>query len=84
MSFKSCTVSLLNIFSILMKQLFLILLTALLFQCNISAQTTQKQYQPTWESLASRPYPEWFKDAKLGIFIHWSLSSVPAWSGKEQ
>jgi len=67
-----------------MKQLFLILLTALLLPCNVKAQTTQKQYQPTWESLATRPYPQWFKDAKLGIFIHWSLSSVPAWSGKEQ
>lgn len=42
------------------------------------------QAESSWESLRSRPYPAWFRDAKLGIFIHWSLSSVPAWSGKEQ
>jgi alpha-L-fucosidase len=45
-----------------------------------NAQTTE----PNWESLKSRPYPQWFKDAKLGIFIHWSVSSVPSFCGKEQ
>ncbi len=44
----------------------------------------QKINQSEWQSLRERPYPQWFNDAKLGIFIHWSLSSVPAWSGKEQ
>lgn len=28
-------------------------------------------------------YPQWFKEAKLGIFIHWGLYSVPAYGGKE-
>lgn len=28
----------------------------------------------------SRPLPRWFDDAKLGIFIHWGLYSVPAWA----
>ncbi len=37
-------------------------------------------YEPTWESLATRPIPPWFGDAKFGIFIHWGLYSVPAWS----
>ena len=41
----------------------------------ITAQT----YEPTWESLDSRPIPEWFEDAKFGIFIHWGVYSVPAW-----
>ncbi len=35
------------------------------------------------KSVQQRPYPEWFKDAKLGIFIHWGLYSVPAYGGKE-
>ncbi len=35
------------------------------------------------KSVQERPYPEWFKDAKLGIFIHWGLYSVPAYGGKE-
>lgn len=38
-----------------------------------------QNYQPTWESIDSRPIPEWFSDAKFGIFIHWGLFSVPAW-----
>lgn len=35
------------------------------------------------EKLKNRPYPQWFKDAKFGIFIHWGLYSVPAYGGKE-
>jgi alpha-L-fucosidase len=70
--------------SIMNKLLFLLLLCVLIFTDGANAQTSQNQYQPTWESLNARPYPQWFRDAKLGIFIHWSLSSVPAWSGKEQ
>ncbi len=42
------------------------------------------QVQPNWESIQARPYPQWFSDAKLGIFIHWGLFSVPAYSGPEQ
>ncbi len=38
-----------------------------------------KDYAPNWESLDSRPTPQWYKDAKFGIFIHWGLYSVPAW-----
>jgi len=37
-------------------------------------------YEPTWESLKKHPLPDWFQDAKLGIFIHWGLYSVPAWA----
>jgi len=36
-------------------------------------------YEPTWESLDSRPIPEWFGNDKFGIFIHWGVYSVPAW-----
>jgi len=37
-------------------------------------------YQPTWESLNQHKLPKWFMDAKLGIFIHWGVYSVPAWA----
>lgn len=43
----------------------------------------QKSYPDTWEYLRSRPYPQWFKDAKLGIFIHWGVYSVPSYCGPE-
>ena len=42
-----------------------------------------QQVKSTWESLNQRGYPQWFSDAKLGIFIHWGLYSVPAYGGKE-
>jgi len=35
------------------------------------------------KKINERPYPQWFKDAKLGIFIHWGLYSVPAYGSKE-
>ncbi|MEZ4616751.1 MAG: alpha-L-fucosidase [Caldilineaceae bacterium] len=37
-------------------------------------------YQPTYESVSRHPVPNWFHDAKLGIFIHWGLYSVPAYA----
>ena len=40
----------------------------------------QVRYEPRWESLDSRPTPQWFTDAKFGIFIHWGIYSVPAWA----
>lgn len=36
-------------------------------------------FEASWESLeANYRVPEWFKDAKFGIFMHWGLYSVPA------
>ena len=37
-------------------------------------------YEPTLESVSKHAVPNWFHDAKLGIFIHWGLYSVPAWA----
>ncbi|MDQ4212511.1 alpha-L-fucosidase [Microbacterium capsulatum] len=28
----------------------------------------------------SQGVPEWYRDAKLGFFVHWGLYSVPAWA----
>ncbi|GJQ87120.1 Fuca [Trypoxylus dichotomus] len=39
-------------------------------------------YEPTWESLDSRPLPEWYDQAKIGIFIHWGVYSVPAFGSE--
>lgn len=38
-----------------------------------------QSYSADWESLDQRPLPQWFSDAKFGIFIHWGVYSVPAW-----
>ncbi len=38
------------------------------------------KYEAKWESLKLHPLPAWFNNAKLGIFVHWGLYSVPAWA----
>ena len=39
-------------------------------------------YEPTWESLDARPLPSWYDEAKIGIFIHWGVFSVPAFKNE--
>ena len=41
-----------------------------------------KKYEPNWESIDTRPLPEWFNEAKFGIFIVWGPYSVPSWVTK--
>ena len=56
---------------------------AFLFFLAFSAISAVSQVLPTWESINQRGYPQWFSDAKLGIFIHWGVYSVPAYASKE-
>jgi alpha-L-fucosidase len=42
----------------------------------------QERYQPTWESLKKYKTPDWYRDAKFGIFIHWGVYSVPAFGSE--
>lgn len=37
-------------------------------------------YLPGHESLRRHQVPDWYHDAKLGIFVHWGLYSVPGWA----
>ena len=37
-------------------------------------------FEPTLESVRQHQVPAWYDGAKLGIFIHWGLYSVPAWA----
>lgn len=39
---------------------------------------TQK-YQPTWHSIRSHQTPQWFQDAKFGIYTHWGVYCVPGY-----
>ncbi len=40
------------------------------------------KYEARWDSLRQYQVPEWFKDAKLGIFIHWGVYAVPAFGSE--
>ena len=51
------------------------------------------KYNATWSSLDARPLPAWYDDAKIGIFLHWGVFSVPSfgsewfwsnWNGKSK
>ena len=35
------------------------------------------KFQPTWESLQQYQSPEWFRDAKFGIWAHWGPQCEP-------
>jgi alpha-L-fucosidase len=41
-------------------------------------QANDGPYRPDWATLVKYQAPEWYKDAKFGIFIHWGVYSVPA------
>jgi len=42
----------------------------------------QGPFRPDWESLQKYQAPDWYKDAKFGIFIHWGVYSVPAFGNE--
>jgi len=42
----------------------------------------QGPFRADWESLQKYEVPEWYKDAKFGIFIHWGAYSVPAFGNE--
>lgn len=60
--------------------LFLILMGMLMPASKLSTAQEHAKYEPTLESLDTHPLPQWYADAKLGIFIHWGLYSVPGWA----
>ena len=41
-------------------------------------QANDGAFRPDWASLVKYEQPQWYKDAKFGIFIHWGVYSVPA------
>ena len=66
-----------------------ILLALLMAAGTASAQTSyqvpvsekdepmaQGKFQPTWESLVNYQTPEWFRNAKFGIWAHWGPQCV--------
>jgi alpha-L-fucosidase len=38
--------------------------------------------QASWESLAQHPAPDWFRDAKFGIYAHWGVYCVPGYNSE--
>jgi alpha-L-fucosidase len=58
---------------------FILFLLIITINQNVYAQ---ERYQANWESLKKYQVPDWFRDAKFGIFIHWGVYSVPAFGSE--
>ncbi|MFI6356881.1 alpha-L-fucosidase [Streptomyces sp. NPDC050743] len=47
------------------------------------AQAAPSTYTPDWTSVDQHPpTPEWFQDAKFGIYFHWGVFSAPAYDNE--
>jgi len=49
---------------------------------TVDTVNQQGPFRADWESLQKYEVPEWYKDAKFGIFIHWGAYSVPAFGNE--
>lgn len=48
----------------------------------IDKTINEGRYKDNWDSLSNHKIPNWYYKAKFGIFIHWGLYSVPAFSNE--
>jgi alpha-L-fucosidase len=44
---------------------------------KITTGLAAMEFQPTWESLKQYSVPEWYRDAKFGIWAHWGPQCQP-------
>lgn len=51
----------------------------LIFLLITTTSVRGQKYKPTWESVKQHQTPDWFPDAKFGIYFHWGPYSVPAY-----
>lgn len=45
--------------------------------CQSSEVKTTGKFEPTWQSLKEYQVPEWFRNAKFGIWAHWGPQCQP-------
>ncbi|MGI6341682.1 MAG: alpha-L-fucosidase [Bacteroidales bacterium] len=49
-----------------------------------NCQETKPSFDENIKSIREHGYPKWFTDAKVGIFIHWGVYSVPSYAGRDK
>jgi alpha-L-fucosidase len=49
---------------------------------DVDSANAQGPFRADWESLQKFEAPDWYRDAKFGIFIHWGVYSVPAFGNE--
>ena len=54
------------------------ILSSLAFSGNaLVIESSFQKYTPDWDSINSRPLPEWYDEAKIGVFMHFGVYAVP-------
>ncbi|KAL3208520.1 hypothetical protein MRX96_052545 [Rhipicephalus microplus] len=48
----------------------------------VASPSRDRRYTPDWSSLDTRPLPSWFDEAKIGVFLHWGVFSVPSFGSE--
>src|ERR1700722_16912654 len=49
---------------------------------TVDGTVAQGPFRASWDSLETYLAPQWYKDAKFGMFIHWGVYSVPAFDSE--
>ena len=49
---------------------------------EVRNQDDDGPYRADWQLLQKYQVPDWYKDAKFGIFLHWGVYSVPAFGSE--
>jgi alpha-L-fucosidase len=71
-----------HFFCFICKRRYFILSVFIFVFSTVHVSQAQEKYQANWESLKKYQIPDWFRDAKFGIFIHWGVYSVPAFGSE--
>jgi alpha-L-fucosidase len=70
-------------YTIIRKTLSIVLFTAIVLGlqqkaiCQSGNIKTEGKFEPTWQSLKEYQAPEWFRNAKFGIWAHWGPQCQP-------
>ena len=61
----------------------MLLISAIILKVAASFEVNAQKYTPTWESVNTHnPAPEWFQDAKFGIYWHWGAFTTPEYGSE--
>jgi alpha-L-fucosidase len=57
-----------------------LIMSLVLAACGVSAAAEDGPYEASWDSLSKRPTPQWWQEARFGIFVFWGPAAVPAFA----
>lgn len=52
------------------------------YLAEIDRIINEGKFKDNWDSLSQFKVPDWYRNAKFGIFIHWGIYSVPAFGSE--